>query len=95
MGVHKGLAYFAVIDQFENAYDVSVNHFLYETTFWKSTHLILLPLKHFGVLSERCGDPKPGTVSMLFGTARYSDRIYLAAEICNLVFYKIKNYSLL
>ena len=76
MGVHKGLAYFAVIDQFENAYDVSVNHFLYETTFWKSTHLILLPLKHFDALSKRCGDPKPGTVSMLFGTARYTYGTY-------------------
>ena len=77
IGVHRDKVMFVVTDQFEDLYNVRVNHFLYETVFFKAQNLILLPLHHFERLAETCGDPAPKTVTLLCGTARYFLVIYI------------------
>ena len=70
LGVDGAKAFFSVTDENEDLYDVRVNHFLYETTFFESTRLILVPLDHFEELGRRCGDPEPGSATLLCGTGR-------------------------
>ena len=72
MGYYDGKALFAVLDQFEDPFDLSVNHFIFQAAFEKSKHLILLPLKHFDALAKKCGDPRPGRVSIMQGTSRFA-----------------------
>ena len=68
--INRKVAVFVVLRKFENIFNTRVDHFLFESTFRKAEKLVLLPLNHFETLSVKLGDPKPGKVTLLSGTAR-------------------------